>query len=387
MIYFDHAASSYPKPKKVAEAMYKAVTEYSANPGRGGHRLAERAKGEIEQARKKVASFFGAPSSKHVWFYQNASMALNQALLGFPFQEGDHVVATQFEHNSVIRPLEKLVKEKQISVTYVEPNEEGIIPVSAIEEAVTEKTVMFALSHASNVTGAIIPVREISELTTKKGIVLLLDASQTAGTIVIDIEKDGIDLLAFAGHKSLLGPQGTGVLISKRDYRLSPLIVGGTGSNSELLEQPDAWPDRYEAGTLNTPGIVGLHAGVVEVERLGIEQIYLHEKELLEHFIAEAKKLSSIKLYGPKDVGQKVAVCSFSINGVSSHELAMILDEHYEIAVRAGMHCAPKAHQSMQTSEDGLVRVSFGPYNTIEEVEVLIKALTEISEAFLNGEE
>ncbi len=235
MIYFDHAASSYPKPDSVAHAMHEAVSSYSANPGRGGHKLAERARSVINEARKTIASFFNAPSSKHVWFYQNATMALNQALLGFPFEEGDHVVATKFEHNSIIRPLERLVIEKKITVTYVEPNVDGVISVDAMKKAITNKTRMFAISHASNVTGAIVPLREISLLTKEKQIMLLLDASQTAGTISIDIDRDGIDLLALAGHKSLLGPQGTGVLVTKGDFDLRPLIVGGTGGHLSHL--------------------------------------------------------------------------------------------------------------------------------------------------------
>ncbi|WP_227936904.1 aminotransferase class V-fold PLP-dependent enzyme [Alkalihalobacillus deserti] len=382
MIYFDHAASSYPKPKTVADAMYEAVSQYSANPGRGGHQLAERARLVIDEARKKVTYLFGAPNSKHVWFYQNATMALNQALIGFPFQVGDHVVATKFEHNSIIRPLEKLAQEKQISISYIEPNEDGLITVAAFEAAITSKTKLFAVSHASNVTGALVPIREVSKLARSKEIVVLLDASQTAGTMMINIDNDGIDLLAFAGHKSLLGPQGTGVLISKEDFGLIPLVVGGTGSYSELPHQPLKWPDRYEAGTLNTPGIAGLAAGIDEINRLGIENILQHEQNLMEQFLKGAMQISGLSVFGPNDVTKRVAVIPFSLDGLESHELAMILDEHYQIAVRAGLHCAPKTHETLHTSESGLVRISFGPYNTIEEVDKLVEALKEISKAF-----
>jgi cysteine desulfurase family protein len=382
MIYFDHAASSYPKPNKVADAMYEAVTSFSANPGRGGHKLAEQAKAVIDAARQKLSRFFGAPGSKHVWFYQNATMALNQALLGFPFEEGDHVIATMFEHNSVIRPLEQLVLEKKITVTYIETDEEGIITVDQVEKALTEKTKMIAVSHASNVTGAVVPIREIASVVKKNNVIVLLDASQTAGTIEINMKEDGIDLLAFAGHKSLLGPQGTGVLISKDDYKLEPLVVGGTGSYSELIRQPDKWPDRYEAGTLNTPGIAGLSAGIDEVLERGISNIWNHEQILMEQFLNGIKELSGFITYGPANVTKRVAVIPLELEGVDSHELAMILDEHYQIAVRAGMHCAPKTHHCLQTSETGLVRISFGPYNTAEEVERLLEALKEIKQAF-----
>jgi cysteine desulfurase family protein len=362
--------------------MYEAVTSYSANPGRGGHQLAERARSVIHDARKKLALFFGAPGSKHVWFYQNATMALNQALIGFPFQEGDHVVTTKFEHNSIIRPLEKLAVEKKILITYVEPNEDGLITANALEEAITENTKLFAISHASNVTGALVPIGEISKVAKQNEIVVLLDASQTAGTISINMDKDGIDLLAFAGHKSLLGPQGTGVLISKNDYSLTPLVVGGTGSYSELTYQPLKWPDRYEAGTLNTPGIAGLSAGIDELERIGLDNILQHEQNLMERFLDGVKLISAITTFGPLDITKRVAVISFYFEGLESHELATILDEHYNIAVRAGLHCAPKTHDCLNSTDTGLVRVSFGPYNTDEEVDQLLEALKEISQAF-----
>lgn len=383
MIYFDHAASSYPKPKTVGEAMVEAVNHYSANPGRGGHALAEKARLVVEQTRKKIAEFFHAPGSKHVWFYQNATMALNQALLGFPFQAGDHVVATMFEHNSIIRPLEHLKSEKGIDITYIEPNEEGIITAKEVEEACTAKTKMFAITHASNVTGAFINVREISSVAKQKGVIFLLDASQTAGTLPIHMEEEGIDMLAFAGHKSLLGPQGTGVLICQSDFGLLPIVKGGTGSHSNLLEQPSTWPDRYEAGTLNTPGIAGLCAGIDEVNERGIDAIYKHEQRLMSLFVEEIEKIEGITFYGPKDLAKRVAVIPFELKGISSHELAIILDEHYNIAVRAGVHCAPKIHQFMETTDEGLVRASFGPYNTEDEIKTFVQALKEIEQAFL----
>lgn len=382
MIYFDHAASSFPKPKAVGQAMHEAVDTYSANPGRGGHVLAEKARFAIDETRKKLANLFGAASSKNVWFYQNATMAINQALIGFPFESGDHVITTMFEHNSILRPLEKLIREKGIKVTYVEPNEEGIITSDVFLAEVTDRTKMFAVTHASNVTGAIFPIKELSTVARKNNIVVVVDASQTAGTLPIDIENDGIDLLAFAGHKSLLGPQGTGVLISKQDYNLEPIIVGGTGSYSELPHQPLSWPDRYEAGTLNTPGIVGLSAGIDEINQKGILSIYEHEQQLVKIFLEQSELIEGLTVYGPRNLVERVAVISFKLDGIDSHEVAMILDDHYQIAVRAGLHCSPKIHQSMKTIDTGLIRVSFGPYNTLDEVNKLIQALKEIEAAF-----
>lgn len=382
MIYFDHAASSYPKPKSVAVRMAEAINEYSANPGRGGHKLASKAKSVIEQTRKKLAHMFQAPSGKHVFFYQNATMAINQALIGFPFQKNDHVVTTMFEHNSIIRPLEKLKKEKGINVTYVEPDENGIISIEKIKEACRNETKMVAVTHASNVTGAVFPLEHIKSIKKDRNVVVFVDASQTAGTLPIQMEDDGVDLLAFPGHKSLLGPQGIGVLISRDDFQLEPLIYGGTGSHSELLEQPNGWPDRYEAGTLNTPGIAGLLAGLEEIEKLGLANIRKHEERLMNICLEEMKAIDGITVFGPTDLRHRVGVISFKINGVSSHEVAMILDEHYNIAVRAGLHCAPLVHEQLKTNEDGLIRVSFGPYNTEEEVRILIEALQEIATAF-----
>ncbi|MDV2684708.1 aminotransferase class V-fold PLP-dependent enzyme [Alkalihalophilus lindianensis] len=382
MIYFDHAASSYPKPATVGEAMLEAVNEYAANPGRGGHQLAERARMVIQEARKEIATFFNAPSGKHVWFYQNATMALNQAIGGFPFVAGDQIVTTAFEHNSVLRPVHRLTQTKQIETTYIKPNDDGIISMVEMNEAVTSKTKAIVISHASNVTGAIVDIQAVSKLAKRVGAILIVDASQTAGTISIDMERDGIDLLAFAGHKSLLGPQGTGVLLSKKDYNLEPLMHGGTGSYSESSEQPTEWPDRYEAGTLNTPGIAGLLAGLKEVSALGIEKIYSHEQALLMELLSGFKQIEEIEVFGPTQLEDRLAVCSFRLNNVESHELAFILDEHYRIAVRAGLHCSPMTHHQLNTVDTGLVRVSFGPYNTIEEVRKLVEALVEIEQAF-----
>ncbi|WP_100405874.1 aminotransferase class V-fold PLP-dependent enzyme [Bacillus solitudinis] len=382
MIYFDHAASSFPKPNSVGKAMLEAVEEYGANPGRGGHQLAEKASSVIREARLKLATVFGAENGKHVWFYQNATMALNQAILGFPFQPGDHVITSMFEHNSVLRPLQQLKKQKNVNITYLEPNQDGIIDASQVESMIDGKTKMVVLSHASNVTGAFIDLKSIAKVLSNFDAVFVVDASQTAGTIQMNMEEDGIDLLAFAGHKSLLGPQGTGVLISRLDYKLNPLLYGGTGSYSEIEEQPQKWPDRYEAGTLNTPGIAGLLAGINEVITIGIPTIFEHENKLMKQFIEGVKSLEYVTCFGPTDLTKRVAVVPFKMKQLESHEVAMILDEHYQIAVRAGLHCSPKIHQHLKTRDTGLVRISIGPYNTKDEVDQLLKALQEIEQAF-----
>ncbi|TSB47531.1 aminotransferase class V-fold PLP-dependent enzyme [Alkalicoccobacillus porphyridii] len=382
MYYFDHAASSFPKPHEVGEAMKEAVDLYAANPGRGGHTLSQKAAAIVKEARTEIASLFKVPKNEHVWFYQNATMALNQAILGYPFEEGDHILVTVYEHNSVLRPIKMLELEKGVRVTYVKPNELDEFDLDDFESQLTEQTKMVVVTHASNITGSIFPVAEFGLRLEKHQAIFVVDASQTAGKLNISMEHDHIDLLAFAGHKGLLGPQGTGVLISKHDYQLAPLIHGGTGTSSEEDVQPLTWPERYEAGTLNTPGIAGLLAGVKAVKLKGIDAIFEHEEALMKQFIEGISNVEDIQMVGQTSVENRVSVVSFHVKHVPSHEVAMILDSSYQIAVRAGLHCAPRAHQHLDTIQEGLVRVSFGPYNTEEEVKQLVNALHEIVEAF-----
>lgn len=381
MIYLDQAASSFPKPKEVAEAMVAAVNEYGANPGRGGHRLATQARVTIDETRELLKTLFNAPSKKHVWFYQNATGALNQALFGYPFKEGDHVVSTALEHNSVRRPLEQLRERKGLAITYVQPDEEGIISPEKIAQACTDQTKAIVLSHGSNVTGAYLELEKIGEMAEAHGIVLIVDASQTAGVIDIDMKRDRISMLACAGHKGLLGPQGTGVLIVADDFGLTPLSYGGTGSYSELIDQPSQWPDRYESGTLNTPGIAGLKAGIEYVLDNGVAQIFAHEWALTERLL-KGLGAQKVDVYGPPLPRKRLGVVSFRLSGVDSHEVALILDEHYQIAVRAGLHCAPMTHETLQTTDTGLIRASVGPFNTEREVDQLLQAVMDIQQAF-----
>ncbi len=378
MIYFDHAASSFPKPKEVVEAVSDALLHYSANPGRGNHRLSEQAASVIQQARKEIAQFFGLSDSNRVIFFQNATGALNQAILGFPFQRGDHVISTTIEHNSVRRPLEACAREKGIRITYI-PLKNGMFDEAEWEKALTEKTKLIAVNHASNVTGEIAPLAEIGSFANKHRIPLLVDASQTAGVLPIDMENMGIDLLAFPGHKSLLGPQGTGaLLIGKNINHLKPIMYGGTGAFSESEIQPEELPYRLESGTLNTPGIAGLLAGLKVVKKRGLDAILTHERELAKECIKRLKEIERVHVYGKGDLG----VFAFAIENADSHEIGMILDQHYHIAVRAGLHCAPLIHNQLGTLNTGLVRVSFGYTNTKEEVDAFVSAIQEITQYY-----
>jgi cysteine desulfurase family protein len=294
----------------------------------------------------------------------------------------DHIIATQLEHNAVRRPLERLKKEKNIHVTYVQ-KDSGKEWSELIEATMTEHTKLVIVTHGSNVTGEILPLKEISEVVSEHNALLCVDASQTAGIVDINMATTGIDMLAFPGHKGLMGPQGTGVLMVKKHIALRPLIVGGTGDASESPEQPETWPERLESGTLNTPGIAGLLKGIETIQDMGVKTIYEHEKKLAIRCIDGLKAIGGIEIVGPDTHHERLGVVSFLMKGVDPHEMAIILDNHYHIAVRAGLHCSPLAHQVCGSSQTGLVRASFGLYNTLDEVDTFLSAVTEIKEGLL----
>lgn len=383
MIYFDQAASSWPKPERVITGVTEAIRDYGANPGRGGHQLASKASQMIWKTRKKLAQLFGVQEPKQIVFFQNATGALNQAIKGFTYQPGDQIIATMYEHNSVRRPLEYLRQTYGVEINYLSPDHNGDIQLDKLEAMVTDKTKLIVSIHVSNVTGAILPIAEIGQLAARYQVPFLVDASQSAGILPIDVNQMKIDLLAFAGHKGLFGPQGTGGLYISPQLTLTPLLHGGTGSQSEEADPPLTGPERYEAGTLNTPGIVGLYEGVSFILEEGLEKIYAHEKKLTNYALEQLTKLKGITIYGPDINRERAAVISFNLAGVDPHELAGILDEHYSIATRAGLHCTPLAHQALETHDQGAVRISFGYFNTIAEIDKLIAALEEISLAFI----
>lgn len=382
MIYFDQAASSWPKPEGVAEAMAEAILHYAANPGRGSHRMAAKAQEVVGQVRTKLARLFGVKNPRDIIFFPHATAALNQAIKGFDWQEGDHVLATLFEHNAVRRPLAYIRDKYGVEITWMKPDHNGRIDLDTLRQAIRPQTKLIAATHMSNVTGAILPVGKIGRLAREKGIPFLVDASQSAGILPIDVEEDGIDLLAFPGHKGLYGPQGTGGLYLTPRLELTPLLHGGTGSFSEPEEQPQERPYRYEAGTLNTPGLAGLNVGVGFVLETGVEKIKEKEEELTRYCLARLQKMEGIEVYGPDFGVERGPVISFNLKGLHPQEVAAILDQHYGIATRAGLHCSPLIHQTMNTLEEGSVRVSFGYFNELSEVDKLIRALEEIKAGF-----
>lgn len=377
MIYFDNAATSFPKPEKVYDSIMKVMKEYGANPGRSGHKLALKLGREIFETRETIAKLFNIKNPMNLIFTSNCTESLNIGIKGI-LEKGDHVITTSMEHNSVLRPI-KALEKLGIEVTIVDGDSKGRIDPLHIEESIKENTKLIVTTHISNLTGTIMPIHTIGKIAKENGVYYLVDGAQSAGVYDIDVEKMNIDMLAFPGHKGLLGPQGTGGLYIKEGLDIREMGQGGTGSTSHLLEQPDIRPDRYESGTPNGPGIIGLGAGVEYILEKGIDKIRIHEEELTKHFIEEVTKIDKVKVYGPLDTKYQAAVVPLNIGDLDSSELSYILDQNYDIEVRPGLHCAPLAHKTIGTFEQGVVRFSFGPFNTHEEIELGIKAIKEIS--------
>lgn len=381
MIYLDNAASTWPKPPEVSRAMVECVEEYGANPGRGGHKLSMKASKTIYQTRVKLAQLFGVRNPNDIFFMANATQALNQAIKGF-CKPGMHVVTTALEHNSVRRPLEFMRREHGVEITYVKPEDNHSFSIESIKEAIRPETALIVVTHGSNLLGTITPIAEIGRLAREHHITYLVDAAQTAGVLPIHVEEMNIDMLAFPGHKGLYGPQGTGGLYVRSGLSLVPLLHGGTGGQSELADQPETRPDRYESGTLNTPGIAGLGAGVGFVLETGVDAIREKEWHLTQLALEKLGKIQGVHVYGPNPNTERLAVISLTMDGIEASELAYILDQQYNISVRAGFHCTPLAHEVAGTRETGTVRISFGYFNDEEDVQMLIAALKEIQEAF-----
>lgn len=381
IIYLDNAASTWPKPPAVKDMMAEAIEDYAANPGRGGHTLAMKASKTVFRTRVQLSRLFGIQNPNNLFFYLNATQALNQAIKGF-LKPGDHVISSSVEHNSVRRPIEFMRKTSQVEATFIEPRDDHHFYVKDFEKAIQPNTRLLVVSHASNLTGVILPVAELGNLAKQRGVTFLVDASQSAGVLPIHVEEMHIDMLAFPGHKGLYGPQGTGGLYVHNDIDLVPLIHGGTGSQSEAIEQPTTRPDRYESGTVNTVGLAGLQAGVSFVMEKGVENIRQHEWDLVKQTIAQLLEIPGVQVYGPGIDTERVGVVAFNVGEVDASEVSFILDQQYGIATRSGYHCTPLGHQTAGTEQRGAVRASFGIFNSDKDVEALIDAVKEISSAF-----
>lgn len=368
LIYFDHAASSHPKPPEVIRAVREVLEENGANPGRSGHKLSLAASETVYRARKTVADYFGT-AEEYVIFTSNATHAINHALKGL-LGAGDHVIISDMEHNAVLRPLTEL-SHRGVEVSVAEVSENDETTVLHTERLIRPNTKLIFFTHASNVTGTILPVRAIGELCRKHGILFGVDASQTAGFLPYDLQQDPIDFLCVPGHKGLLGPQGTGCLILQRELPIRPLFQGGTGGQSLEAEQPSFFPEGHESGTLNTPGIAGLAAGIDFLREH--EKKLIHREKLVYHTVLRMiRDVSSVRpiLFGE----QSVPLLSIAHERASADMLAAYLDEQ-NICVRGGFHCAALTHRKFGTEERGLVRLSFGGTNSPEEAEKLIFAL------------
>lgn len=378
--YFDNSATSFPKPESVYKCVEKAVRLYGANPGRGGHRMAVEASQAIYETREKVASLFNIKKPLQIAFTYNSTYALNFAVKG-AVPKDSHIITTSLEHNSVLRPVFYEKDENNAHVSIIEPSEDGNIHSEDIIAAMKPDTKAVVLTHMSNVTGAIIDLLPITTEARKRNILTIVDVSQSAGFLDIDVEEMKVDILCFTGHKSLFGIQGTGGIYIREGIPFSPIIEGGTGSFSKMKRQPHSMPEALEAGTLNTPGIVSLGAGIDFINSIGLENIRKHEYSLTEKFIEGIKNIEEIIIYGPEKRGP---VVTLNIKGVDSGDLAAYLDEEYAILTRAGIHCAPLAHESMHSGENGGVRFSFGYFNTEEDITYAINTLKNIVSDFKN---
>ncbi len=381
MIYFDNTATSFPKPPCVLEAMAKFLNQVGANPGRSGHRLAIESGRIVYSAREAVAELFHVADPMRIVFTSNVTEALNLALHGL-IKSGDHVITSSMEHNSMMRPL-RCLEQKGVEVTVVPCSPQGTLDPDDIASAIRSNTVMIALNHASNVVGTILPVAEVGRIARQHDLLLLVDAAQTAGVLPIDMEKDGIDLLGFTGHKSLYGPMGTGGLVIGERVALDkfePIKCGGTGSRSEHESQPEFLPDKFESGTPNAVGLAGLNASVRWILEQGIESIRSHEIQLTKRLLAGLSEISGVTIYGPLDPDKQIATVSFNIQGKEPSEIGLRLDEEFGILCRVGLHCSPASHKTIGTFPAGTVRFGLGYFNTAAEVDFAIAAVRKLAE-------
>lgn len=378
-IYLDHAATSWPKPESVSKRMLEILNGPAANSGRGNYRMAINAGRSVLQTRTHLAQLFQIDNPNDIAFTSNTTEALNLAIKGC-LREGDHVVATMVEHNSVRRPLEFLKRIKGIRVDYIPVTAQGELDLKELERLVTPLTRLVVCAHSSNLLGNILPIEEISSIAHAKGVSVLVDAAQTAGCYPVNVNKMGVDMLAFPGHKSLLGPQGTGGLYIHPQLELEPLLHGGTGSQSEALEMPKVRPDQYEAGTLNTVGIAGLGAGVQLVLEQGVENIHQYEWQLTQKLMQGLLEIKGMRCLGPELGKPRTGLVAFTLEGHDASEIAFRLDRHFNISVRAGYHCTPLGHMSAGTTTGGAVRASVGYLTTEQEIEALISAMKQIAQ-------
>ncbi|ACL76224.1 aminotransferase class V-fold PLP-dependent enzyme [Ruminiclostridium cellulolyticum] len=378
MIYIDNAATSFPKPEAVYMEMDKCLRTYCANPGRGSHTMSVASASTVTTTRERIAKLLKIEDSLSISFTKNATEALNIAICG-SLSPGDHVITTCMEHNSVIRPLKTLEKYGKTKLTIVNGDSLGRVDPQSIRKSINKRTKLIVCTLSSNVNGIIMPVEEIGKIARDNGIIYLIDASQGIGSINMDISQIHADMLAFPGHKGLLGPQGTGGLYVSPKIKLRPLMRGGTGSRSELLLQPDIMPDKLESGTLNTPGIAGLGAGLGFIQKNGIESIRKKKDELTIRLFEGIRRINNIKMFSSGNAYENSGIVAFNLDGMDSTEVSYQLDKQYKIECRPGLHCAPLAHAHFKTLNSGIIRLSVGCFNTNEEIDFVIQSINMIA--------
>lgn len=376
MIYLDNAATTMKKPKEVVDAVTNALCTIG-NSGRGAYNGALQASRVIFETRMGLASMFHIRNPKQIAFTANATQSLNIAIKGV-LKPGDHVISTQLEHNSVLRPLYEM-ERMGVELTILKCDAYGRLDYREIENSIKENTKAIVSTHASNVTGNLVDLFKIGEIARRRNLILIVDASQTAGAIPIDVEKMNVDILCFTGHKSLLGPQGTGGIYVREGICVKPLLTGGSGVQSFSKTHPEQMPTALEAGTLNAHGIAGLGAAIKYIDKIGMDAIYGKEQKLMWEFYQQICKLDGIKIYGDFSTKARSPIVSINIRDYDSHQVSDVLFSQYNIATRPGAHCAPLMHEALGTVKQGMVRFSFSYYNTKQEVEQAVFAVKEIA--------
>ena len=390
-IYLDNASTTFPKPREVADAVYQYMTGVGSNIGRGGYTSAYAAEEAVFAARQLLCDFFGGEDAKNVVFTKNVTEALNVIIRGL-LQPGDHVLVSAMEHNAVMRPLQLIGRElepgeqapaAEISFSRIPCDKEGNLQLDALPKLVQQRTKAVLMTHASNVCGTLLPLARVGEFCQDKGLLLLVDSAQSAGVFPINMQQLHIDALAFTGHKGLLGPQGIGGFVLREHLvkRLAPFIVGGTGSLSHTESTPRFMPDKFEAGTLNLPGIMGLAAGVRWLNQRGMASLRAHELALTEQLLTgllDLEQQGLLRIVGRRDIVQRTSVVSIAATKQDLAVVAHRLNEEYGLATRVGLHCAPNAHKTLQTYPTGTLRFSMGWHNNEEDIDAALKALREV---------
>ena len=377
LIYLDNAATTLHKPPQVAEAVKEAILT-AGNAARGAHGASMQASRTVFETRQKLARLLGCPRADHVVFTANSTMALNIAIQGILSPE-DHAISTDLEHNSVLRPL-YASQEQGTGLDFVRADRQGNIRYEDFAPLFRPNTKAVVCTYASNLTGNILDIARIAEITHAHGALLIVDASQTAGTVPIDMTALGVDVLCFTGHKGLMGPQGTGGLCIRPSVDIRPLLRGGSGVHSFDRHQPEAYPTRLEAGTLNSHGIAGLDAAVDYLLEVGVEAIHQKEQALMRRFYDGVRHIDDVTVYGDFSPSQRAAIVALNIRDYGSAEISDVLSADYGIATRPGAHCAPRMHEALGTVQQGAVRFSFSVFNTEEEIDAAIAAVAELAQ-------